>query len=187
MSTVAVPTAALTRWDFDPAHTLVEFTVTHLMITKVRGRFAEVTGHVDLPADGVQGARAEVTMVAASLDTRNADRDAHLRSPDFLDVDTHPSLTFRSTGIEAGTDGTFQLLGDLTIRGVTRPVVLDVQEEGSAMDPWGGSRIAWSAEKVIDRRDFGLTWNAALETGGVLVGNDVRIALEVQPVRQQNG
>ena len=122
-------------------------------------------------------------MQAASLDTRSEQRDAHLRSPDFLDVETYPEVTFRSARIE-GTKDEFQLTGDLTIRGVTRPITLDVTFEGEGKDPWGGTRASFSAKGKFDRRDFGLTWNVALETGGILVSNEVKINIEAQVVAQ---
>jgi len=170
-----------TTWTIDPSHSTVEFVAKHMMITTVKGRFAELEGTIVADEANIGDSTVEVTMQAASLDTRSEQRDAHLRSPDFLDVETYPTVTFRSTRIE-GTKDEFQLTGDLTIRGVTRPITLDVTFEGEGKDPWGGTRASFSAKGKFDRRDFGLTWNVALETGGILVSNEVKINIEAQVV-----
>jgi polyisoprenoid-binding protein YceI len=170
-----------TTWTIDPSHSTVEFVAKHMMITTVKGRFAELEGTIVADEANIGDSTVEVTMQAASLDTRSEQRDAHLRSPDFLDVETYPTVTFRSTGI-SGTKDEFQLTGDLTIRGVTRPITLDVTFEGEGKDPWGGTRASFSAKGKFDRRDFGLTWNVALETGGILVSNEVKINIEAQVV-----
>jgi len=170
-----------TTWTIDPSHSTVEFVAKHMMITTVKGRFAELEGTIVADEANIGDSTVEVTMRAASLDTRSEQRDAHLRSPDFLDVETYPTVTFRSTRIE-GTKDEFQLTGDLTIRGVTRPITLDVTFEGEGKDPWGGTRASFSAKGKFDRRDFGLTWNVALETGGILVSNEVKINIEAQVV-----
>lgn len=175
-------------WTLDPAHSQVEFSVRHLMITKVRGRFADVSGRVELDEEAPERSRVEVEIGASSIDTRQDDRDKHLRSPDFLHVESHPTLTFRSTGVEGlrlapGTS--FRVVGELTIRGVTKEVVLDAEYGGTGGDPWGGERIAFSARTALDRREFGLEWNQALEKGGVLVGNEVTIEIEAQAVKQE--
>jgi polyisoprenoid-binding protein YceI len=172
-----------TTWTIDPSHSTIEFVAKHMMITTVKGRFAEFEGTIVGDEQNLADSTVEVTMQAASLDTRSEQRDAHLRSPDFLDVETYPTVTFRSTGI-SGTKDEFQLTGDLTIRGVTRPVTLDVTFEGEGKDPWGGTRASFSAKGKFDRRDFGLTWNVALETGGILVSNEVKINIEAQVVQQ---
>jgi polyisoprenoid-binding protein YceI len=170
-------------WSFDPTHTLVEFAVKHMMFTTVKGRFGEVAG--ELLLDERQPERSKVTarIAAASIDTRTPQRDEHLRSADFLDAASHPELVFESTAVERVGVGRYRVRGDLTIRDVTREVELEVREEGRGRDPWGGDRIGFSASATLDRGAFGLTWNQALEAGGVLVGNEVRIALEVQAVR----
>ena len=165
----------------DPAHTSVEFVGRHLMITKVRGRFPDVSGSITI-ADEPERSHAEIDIKVATLETGNVDRDAHLRSPDFFDVDRYPDITFRSTGVEEGPSGTWALTGDLTVREVTRPVTLQVEFEGASSSPMGDERIAFSAATEVDREDWGLTWNLALETGGVLVGKKVRIELNVQAV-----
>ncbi|MGD8321912.1 MAG: YceI family protein [Gemmatimonadota bacterium] len=177
-----------TTWKLDPAHTQVEFAVKHMMFTTVRGRFGDVEGSVRLDLDNPQASSVEVEIGAASIDTGVEDRDAHLRSGDFLNVEEHPHLTFMSTRVEGAPSeagDTFKVVGDLTIRGTTREVVLDAEFEGTGADPWGGTRAGFTAKTKIDRRDFGLTWNQALETGGVLVGQEVKIELQVQAVKEE--
>lgn len=188
MAGQAIEQQGTTTWTLDPAHSQVEFVVKHMMITKVRGRFATVNGAIEVDESEPSSSRVEVEIDAPSIDTRQEDRDTHLRSADFLDVESHPTLTFRSTSVEGLTleeGSTFEVVGDLTIRGATREVTLDAVYEGRGMDPWGGERLAFSGDTVIDRRDFGLEWNQALETGGILVGNDVRIHLEAQAVKAE--
>ena len=179
----ATQTASVTTWKIDPAHTSVEFSVKHMMITTVKGRFTDVTGDVTVDESNPSAARAQVTINAASIDTREPQRDAHLRSGDFFDVEKFPTLTFRTTRIEGDTQN-FKMTGDLTIHGVTRPIRLDVTHEGRAKDPWGGERVGYSATGRIKRSDYGLTWNAALETGGFLVGDEVKISLDIELIRQ---
>ena len=181
MSTVLSP--ATTTWKIDPAHSNVEFSVRHLMITTVRGRFADVSGTVTSDDGDRAKGRVDVTIGTASIDTREAQRDAHLRSADFFDAETFPAMTFRSTRIEASTGDHFTLVGDLTIRGVSKEVALDVTSEGSAKDPWGGERSGFSATTKIKRSDFGLTWNQLLEAGGVAVGDEIKITIEAQLVK----
>jgi polyisoprenoid-binding protein YceI len=172
-------------WNIDPTHSAVEFTAKHMMITKVRGRFGKVEGSVTLPSEDIQTASVDVKIDAASIDTRTGQRDDHLKSGDFLDVANYPQITFRSRRVEGSLEGSdLKVIGDLEIRGTSREVELDVEFEGHGLDPWGGERISFSADTKIDRREFGLTWNQALETGGVLVGNDIRIHLDIQLVKQ---
>ena len=174
-------------WEIDPAHTLVEFSAKHMMITKVKGRFEEVSGRIEVDEANPDRSRVEVEIEAASLDTRAGDRDAHLRSADFLDVEKYPEIRFRSTRVEGAAKrpgDEFRVYGELTIRGTTREAVIDATYEGESKDPWGGTRAGFSAETKLDRRDFGLTWNQALETGGVLVGNEIKISLEVEAVKK---
>ena len=175
-----------TSWKIDPSHSNVEFAARHMMITTVKGQISDVQGTIAVDQAQPERSSVEVELGAATVDTRSADRDTHLRSADFLDVEQHPTMTFRSrriSGASARPGATFQVVGDLTIRGVTHEVVLDATYEGRGQDPWGGERMSFSASTKIDRRDFGLTWNAALETGGMLVSNDIRIQVEVQAVR----
>ena len=168
----------------DTAHSTVEFVVRHLMISKVRGRFAKFTGDVKLAPGSDLPQAIDVTIDAASVDTREEQRDNHLRSADFFDVEKFPNLTFASRRIE-GTHDDFEAYGDLTIHGVTREVVLKGSFEGRGADPWGGQRVGYSAHTTINRKDFGLAWNAALETGGVMVSDEVRIELNVEAVLQK--
>ena len=181
MSTAAVTTK--TTWALDPAHANVEFAVKHLMIATVRGRFSDVSGTISLDDHDLAGSRVDVTVRVGSIDTRQSDRDAHLRSADFFDVERFPVLTFVSTSVRRAGDTTF-VHGDLTIRGVTKRVTLQAVEEGRTRDPWGGERIAFSAATKINRRDFGLTWNQALETGGFVVGDEVKITVDAEFVKQ---
>lgn len=176
--------AGLSKWVLDPAHTQVSFTVKHMMFAKVRGRFSELEGELLLSEERPEDSRARAVIGAGSIDTGNGDRDEHLRSGDFLDVEQFPELTFESRSVARIDDG-YAVSGDLTIRDVTRPVELDVVETGRGEDPWGQQRVGFSATTTIDRRDFGLTWNQALEAGGVLVGNDVSISIEVQATEEE--
>lgn len=180
---MTAPVAAPTNtWKLDPAHSSIEFSAKHMMFTTVKGRFAEFEGTVSGKQESPAGAAVNVTIKAASIDTRTEQRDGHLRSADFLDVENFPTITFKSTRI-AGTKEKFTLTGDLTIRDVTRPVALDVTFEGQGTDPWGGARVGFSATGKIDRREFGLTWNQALEAGGVLVSNDIKLQIDAQLVQ----
>jgi polyisoprenoid-binding protein YceI len=172
-------------WTIDGAHSSAGFVARHLMISKVRGTFGRVEGAVHIAPDAVSS-WAEVRIDAASIDTGAEQRDAHLRSPDFLDADAFPYLAYRTTGLRDVTDCTFVLDGELTIRDVTRPVALQVAFEGAAEDPFGNERLSFSARGDIDREEFGITWNQALETGGVLVGKTVRIELDVTLVRPKS-
>lgn len=174
-----------TTWNLDATHSTVGFSVKHMMFTTVRGKFSQVEGTVSFDPSSPGSASVQVTIPTASIDTGVADRDGHLRSGDFFDVETHPAITFRSTRVEGtpAKDGdAFKVAGDLTIRGVTREAVLDARFEGTGTDPWGNTRSGFSATTAIDRREFGLTWNQALEAGGVLVGTEVKIELHVQAV-----
>lgn len=173
-----------TKWVIDPAHTLLEFSVKHMMIATVKGRFSGVEGglYADLP--DLTTADIEVTADANTVDTREAQRDQHLRSADFFDVENFPQITFKSNRIERTGNDAYKIIGDLTIRGVTREVAFDTTFEGMGKDPWGGERAGFSAEAKINRKDFGLNWNAVLETGGILVGEQVKISVEVEVVKQ---
>jgi len=174
---------ATNAWDLDISHSAIHFWVRHLVISKVHGRFAKWSGTVKLDEQDLTRSSVEVRIDAASIDTQVADRDAHLRSADFLDAANHPELAFRSRRIEKGGDG-YRVTGDLTIRGTTREVVLEAEFSGLAKDPWGNQRAGFSAKTALDRRDFGLVWNAALEAGGVLVGEKVEISIELEAVKQ---
>jgi polyisoprenoid-binding protein YceI len=183
MSANAMQSAA-TRWNIDPVHTTAEFKVRHMMISNVRGQFSGVAGVVELDTDDVTKSRVDVSIDATTINTREDQRDAHLKSPDFLEVEKFPTLTFVSTRISRKDDGEVAVEGDMTIHGVTRKVVFEVEGPSEpARDPWGNVRIGWSAKTKISRKAFGLTWNAALETGGVLVGDEVTITLDAQAVQ----
>jgi polyisoprenoid-binding protein YceI len=173
---------AKTAWKLDPTHSTVEFSAKHLMITTVKGRIADVEGIIYTNEKDPKNSSVEATLKATSIDTRTDQRDQHLRSADFLNVEKYPEIKFRSTRIDGGREE-FKLTGDLTIRDVTKEITLNVRFEGQAKDPWGGERVGFSATGKIDRRDFGLTWNQVLETGGVVVGNEIKIELEVQAVK----
>jgi polyisoprenoid-binding protein YceI len=181
-------TDALTQttgtWAIDPSHSRIGFSAKHAMVATVRGQFTEFAGSLTLDGASPQASSASVSIVASSISTSSDDRDNHLRSGDFLNVEEYPELTFRSTGVrhEGGSD--FVMDGELTIRGTTRPVELKVELEGLATDPFGNERIGFSGETVISRKEFDLTWNVALEAGGVLVSDKVRITLDVSAIKQ---
>ena len=172
MSTIQSGTYAI-----DAAHSNVEFAVRHMMITTVKGRFGDVKGTVEIPEQGEP--RLDVTIGTASVDTRSEQRDGHLRSADFFDVEKHPEMRFVSTGAQRTSDG-WKVTGNLTIKGVTKPVVLSVVEEGAGVDPWGNQKAAFSATTKFNRTEFGLNWNAALEAGGVLVSEEVKVTIDAQ-------
>jgi polyisoprenoid-binding protein YceI len=176
---VEIPVAG--EYAIDPAHTSVEFIGRHLMITKVRGRFADVSGAITVD-DEPERSHVEVAIDVASIETGDRRRDDHLRSPDFFDAEKYPTITFRSTKVDATSSGSWAVTGDLTVRGVTRPVALQVEFDGASASPFGDERISFSAAAEVDREDWGLNWNVALDTGGVLVGKKVRIELNVQAV-----
>ena len=170
-------------WDIDVSHSAIHFFVRHMVISKVHGRFAKWSGTVQLDEQDLTRSSVDVRIETASIDTQVADRDAHLRSPDFLDVAKHPELTFRSKRIERAGDG-YRVVGDLALHGVVREVTLDAEFAGTGKDPWGNERAGFSAKASLDRREFGLVWNAALETGGVLVGEKVEISIELEAVKK---
>jgi polyisoprenoid-binding protein YceI len=172
-------------WSVDASHSSVGFVARHMLISKVHGTFKSFDGRLELDESDLTRSAIEVTIDATSVDTAEPKRDAHLRSADFFDVEKYPSLTFRSSQIEKRGDG-FAVTGDLTIHGVTREVVLDVNLEGRGKDPWGGERIAFTARTSVRREDFGLTWNQLLETGGVLVSSKIDIELDVQAVKAKS-
>jgi polyisoprenoid-binding protein YceI len=174
-----VPVAGV--YEIDGAHTSVEFVGRHLMITKVRGRFSDVKGRITI-GENPEDSHVEVDIGAESVSTGNSDRDNHLRSADFFDVDQFPTITFRSTRVRALRNATWEVTGDLTVHGTTRPVTLQVDFDGAVVSPIGDERIGFSAATEVNREDFGLTWNVALETGGLLVGKTARIELAVQAI-----
>ncbi|SCE87405.1 YceI family protein [Micromonospora mirobrigensis] len=167
----------------DAAHKRVGFVARHMMVSKVRGEFADATATITIAEDPLQSS-VTATIQAASIDTKQADRDGHLRSPEFLDVEQFPTLEYRSTGVKSRDGNEFVLTGELTVKGVTRPVDLEVEFEGVGRTPFGTDVFGFTATTEIDREDFGLTWNVALETGGVLVGKKIKIEIEGEAVRQ---
>jgi polyisoprenoid-binding protein YceI len=171
------------HWDIDVGHSAIHFWVRHMVISKVHGRFAKWSGALQLDPKDLSSSSVDVTIEAASIDTQVADRDAHLKSADFLDVAKFPQLTYRSKRIEKAGDG-YRVTGDLTLHGVTREVTLEAEFAGTGKDPWGNERAGFSAKTALERKDFGLVWNAALEAGGVLVGDKVEITIELEGVKK---
>lgn len=171
-------------WMIDPAHSRIEFLVRHMMISKVRGVFENFTGSVALDEENPENTAVEVEIDASSINTREERRDAHLRSADFLDAENYPTLTFRSKTVERLGENAARMTGELTIRGVTRPVVMDVEFNGIAKSPWGQESAGFTAHTAINRKDWGLTWNQALETGGVLVSDEIEINIELELIKQ---
>lgn len=184
MSTLATPQVQTTTWNLDPVHSVAEFKVKHMMISNVKGQFTGLKGFLYLDEADVAGSSVEASIDAASINTRDAQRDAHLKSADFFDAEKFPTLSFKSTKVRPDGDDELKVAGDLTIHGVTRSVTFAVEgPTAPGKDPWGNTRIGLSAVTKINRKDFGLTWNAALETGGILVGDEVTITLDVQFVK----
>jgi polyisoprenoid-binding protein YceI len=175
---------ATENWQVDAAHSAVNLSVRHMVISKVRGRFARWSANLALDTADLGRSSVQVEIEAASIDTGVADRDAHLRSADFLDAEKYPSLRYASRRVEALSPERLRVIGDLTIRNTTREVVLEVEYGGQGKDPWGNQRAGFTATTSINRKDFGLTWNQALETGGVLVADRVDIEIELQAIRQ---
>lgn len=181
MTTVSSPQIVAGTWTVDPTHSVIGFVARHMMVSKVRGQFREFSADVSIGDDPLRSTlRAEVQM--ASIDTGNADRDGHLRTNDFFDIEHFPTMTLVSTGFAPAGDD-FEMTADLTIRGVTRSVTFELSFEGTGQDPWGGTRAGFTASTTINRKDFGIEWNTALETGGVLVGDKVQIELDIQLVK----
>ena len=176
---------ATEKWDIDAVHSSVGFTVRHMVVAKVHGQFTKWGGTLDLDPEQLTGSKVDIDIDAASIDTRDEKRNGHLKSADFLDVEKHPNITFKSKLIEKKGSDTYRMMGDLSIRGVTRDVVLDVEYGGRAADPWGGERMGFTAKGQIDRKDFGAKWNAALEAGGFVVGDKVDITIEIEAVKKK--
>lgn len=172
------------RWEIDSSHSGIHFSVRHLVIAKVRGQFGRWTGTLVVPDGNFDRASLDVTIDPASIDTGVSDRDTHVRSADFLDVERFPEMTFKATMVEAAGTGRLRVAGQLTIKDVTRDVPLDVEHHGLVKDPWGNERAAFTAKTSINRSDFGLTWNQVLETGGLAVGDRIDIEIEIEAVKQ---
>jgi polyisoprenoid-binding protein YceI len=184
MSTPTIQRAGTTIWNIDPTHTVAEFKVRHMMISNVKGQFAKVTGALTLDDSNLANSHVEAIIDAGSIETRDAQRDAHLKSADFFDVEKFPSLMFKSTSISVVRPGELAVEGELTIRDITRTVLFDVEgPTPPAKEPWGNLRVAASATVKISRKEFGLVWNTTLENGGLLVGDEVTVTLDVQFVR----
>jgi polyisoprenoid-binding protein YceI len=171
-------------WKIDPAHSQITFSVRHMMISNVRGRFEQFDGQFDMDEEQPERSTVDVRIEAASINTRDPNRDNHLKSPDFLDAANYPYLTFQSRRVERTGPNTARLIGDLTVRGITRAVTLDVEYTGQARSPWGTISAGFSARTKINRKDWNLTWNQVLETGGVLVGEDITIDIELELVKE---
>ena len=171
------------EYTLDPAHSRLGFVARHAMVTKVRGSFNDVSGTGYFDAEDATRSRLEVVVQATSIDTRNADRDAHLRSNEFFDMETYPEIRFVSTSVEVVDETTFRVTGDLTIKGVTKAVTIDLEYTGAAVDPFGNQRVGLEGSVTVNRKDWGITWNAPLETGGVLIGEKVVLELEVSAVK----
>lgn len=171
------------EWTIDPAHSMIEFRAKHMMFTTVRGQFNSFQGTLMLDMQHPEKSSVEGSVDIGSINSGDENRDNHLRSADFFDVENHPTMTFRSTRIQRKGNNEFKVHGDLTIRGVTRPIAWDVEAAELGKDPWGNPRLGFSAETKLNRKDFGLNWNVALETGGFLVGDEIRVLAEVQAVQ----
>lgn len=171
-------------WTIDNAHSSIHFSARHMMISTVRGEFHTFRGTVDFNEENPALSTVDVEIEPASLETRDAQRDGHLKSPDFFDVENHPIATFKSTRAEATSDSEGKLYGDLTIKGITKPVVLDVEYNGQSKSPWGTTSAGFTATTKVNRKEWGLNWNVALETGGVLVGEEVKLTIEAEIVKQ---
>jgi polyisoprenoid-binding protein YceI len=174
---------AKTNWALDTAHSSVDFSVRHMMIANVKGTFNSFNAVIEADPTDLTTANIEFTVDTASVDTRNKDRDGHLVSADFFDVENYPTMTFKATNIVKTGEGEYNVTGDLTLRGVTKQETFAVTYEGSGKDPWGNEKVGFSAEGSINRSDYGLVWNAALETGGVLVGDKIKINLQIQAAK----
>ena len=185
MTTQTVPSTLTGSYTIDATHSRIGFVARHAMVTKVRGSFNEFAGSGQLDLENPSNSRVELTIQTASIDTRNADRDAHLRSNDFFDMENHPQIRFVSTATERVDADHYRVTGDLTIKGVTKPVTVDFEYSGSAVDPYGNNRIGLEGKTTVNRKDWGVNWNAPLEAGGVLVGEKVTLEFEVSAIRTE--
>jgi polyisoprenoid-binding protein YceI len=186
VAVAAAPTVALgATWDFDNAHSQAGFAIKHMMVATVRGVFGAMSGSITVDEKDISKSSVAATIDASTIQTREAKRDGHLKSADFFDVAKYPTITFKSTKVEKGAPGKLKVTGDLTMHGVTKPVVLDVDWSGAEVKtPWGGTNASASATSTINRKDWGLTWNTAMEAGGVLVGDEVKITLELELIKK---
>jgi polyisoprenoid-binding protein YceI len=183
-TTTTAPVSITGDYDIDPSHSRLGFAAKHAMVTTVRGQFHDFAADVHLDAENVANSTARIEIKTTSLDTGNADRDAHVRNSDFLDIETYPTITFVSTGAEQKSDDEFVLNGDLTIKGITKPVSIEFEKTGEAADPWGKQRVGFEGKAKINRKEWGVNWNAALEAGGLLVSEKVTLEFDLSAVRR---
>ena len=183
MSTVTAPASLTGTYAIDPSNSRIGFVARHAMVAKVRGSFNEFEGSGYFDAEHPENSKAELSIKAASIDTRNADRDAHLRSNDFFDMERHPEITFVSTRVDQVDADNYRVTGDLTIKGITKPVTVDFEHTGAATDPFGNQRLGFEGKTTVNRKDWGISWNAALDAGGVLVSEKVTLEFEVSAIR----
>jgi len=184
-ATTVTSTPGLTSWELDPAHSSVQFAVRHMMVSNVRGEFTKISGTVQIDTRDITRSSVHAVIDAASISTRDEQRDQHLRSPDFLDVANFPTIEFQSTRVSRDSNGGLKLAGNLTIHGVTKEIVLDVEDGASELrDPWGNTKRGASATTKLNRKDFGLRWNVALETGGFVVGDELKIEIDVELLKK---
>jgi len=184
MATDITQKTGFATWTIDPMHSTAEFSVKHMMISTVKGRFAVISGAIQYDGSDLTTASVEATIDVSSVSTDQPQRDEHLRSADFFHVEEHPSITFKSTGVEHVEDNEYRVHGDLTIHGVTHPVTLDTTYEGQITDPYGNRRAGFAAETTLSRKDYGLTYNGVLETGGMLIGDKIKVAIHLEAIRQ---
>jgi polyisoprenoid-binding protein YceI len=182
-TTTTVPTAQTGTYTIDPTHSRIGFVARHAMVTKIRGSFNEFSGTGSFDAENPAASTVELVIQAASIDTRNADRDGHLRGNDFFDMEAYPEIRFASTAVEQLDGEHFRVTGDLSIKGVTKPVTVDFEYTGTAVDPYNNTRVGFEGKTTVNRKDWGVSWNAALETGGVLVGEKIVLEFEVSAIR----
>ena len=184
MSSTMTATGTRTTWAIDPSHSLVEFSIKHMMISRTKGNFSSVAGSIVIDEERFADSSVAIEIVVNSISTRDDKRDEHLKSPDFFNAVEHPTIQFVSTAVQPINDERFTLVGELTIAGITRPVEIAATRTGSGVSPWGATVTGFEGDTVVDRKDYGLTWNMALEAGGFVVGDDVKIHLEVEAIRQ---
>ncbi len=182
--TITAEKVSTTTWKIDPAHSSIDFSAKHMMISTVRGHMGAVTGEIIVDERNPANSSVDVTVDIAGLTTNESNRDTHLRSADFFDADNHPEATFKSTRIEPLSEDKFRVTGDLTIRGTTKSITLDIEREGEGVDPWGNVKAAFAATTTLNRKDFGLNWNVALEAGGVLVSENIKLEITIEAIKQ---